>query len=66
MKVVDMPEGKNEMIAGIEMLKRNQPEMFEMISLVAAMKWHAFSEYTKAGFTPEQAIELCKQSVISI
>lgn len=66
MKVVDMPEGKNDMIAALAMIKRNQSELIELVSIVAVLKFQAFSEYVKAGFTPEQAIELCKSSVTTL
>lgn len=66
MKVIDMPSGPNEFKAGIEQLKRNQPEFIEMIGIVAGLKFQAFSQYVAAGFTPEQALELCKGSVITI
>lgn len=66
MKVIDMPNGKNEMIAAIENLKRHQSEMMEIIAISAQFKFHAFGEYMKAGFTAEQAVELCKASVIQI
>lgn len=64
MKIVDMPD-KNDMRAAIEMLKRHRQDLVEMISIGAALKFHAFTEYTKAGFTAEQAIELCKASVLT-
>lgn len=66
MKVIDMPTGPNEFKAGIEQLKRNEPDLVEMIGIVAGLKFQAFSRYVSAGFTPEQALELCKGSVITI
>jgi hypothetical protein len=44
---------KNETAAEFEQLKRN-------MSLVAKLKKAAYDAYAKEGFTPEQALELCK------
>ena len=66
MKVIDMPNGPNEFKAGIEQIKRNQPDLIEIIGIVAGLKFQAFTRYVEAGFTPEQALELCKGSVISL
>ena len=65
MKVIDMPD-KNDMRAAVEMMRRHRGDLIEMISIGATLKFHAYSEYIKAGFTDEQAVELCKASVLAV
>jgi hypothetical protein len=64
MNVVDMPD-KNDMRAAIELIKRHRKDLIEMISIGSALKYHAFTKYKEAGFTEQQALELCKASVLT-
>jgi hypothetical protein len=55
---------KNEMLAIIEKLKRNLPEIKEQVELIAEIRKANFDAHIKHGFTPEQALELCKTMLI--
>lgn len=66
MKLIDMPDTKNEFRAQLEIFKRGQKDFLEFIAIGASIKYHAFCKYKEAGFTDEQALELCKGSVIAI
>ena len=54
--------GKNETAAAFEKLKRELPVIVENMVVVAKLKKAAYDAYIEYGFTPEQALELCKSS----
>lgn len=66
MNLLDMPENKNELRASVERMKRHKPDMVELIGLVAALKFEAYTKFMAAGFSEQQALELCKVSVITV
>lgn len=46
--------------AALEQLKRNLPFLLEHAAIMAGIRRAAFLAYVAEGFTPEQALELCK------
>jgi len=54
----------DEMKAAVEQLKRSLPMMVEHARIVAQMRWASFQAHLDQGFTPEQALELCKTLTI--
>jgi len=52
---------KNDLKANLEILKRSMPELKEHIKLTAEMRKASYDSHIETGFTPEQALELCKQ-----
>lgn len=63
MNIVDMPE-RNEMVSALEGLKRNISTIIEYQEILAKLKKAKFDSLVEAGFTEEQAIELCRGSEI--
>ncbi len=59
-KVVDLPEA-NKNKAMTEEFRRDLPDLMERASLVAKMRRAYFIAYVEAGFTEEQALQLCRQ-----
>lgn len=42
-------------------LKGELQGLIEMQRLIAEVRWHSYHDHIKVGFTPEQALELCKK-----
>mgnify|MGYP003663711045 CR=1 FL=1 len=59
-KITQIPTKPDKAKAEAERLKRNLPIYLQNLRLVAIMRRAAYNEYVAAGFTPEQALELCK------
>lgn len=51
---------KNELFAAIEELKRNLPEITKQVLIIAEIRKANYDAHIEKGFTPEQALELCK------
>ena len=49
---------------GVEQTKRNMPLILEYITLQAKQRRAKYRALVKEGFTPEQALELCKGPLI--
>ncbi len=58
-KAVDFE--KDDVLAGLELLRRNIEVMIEYSQLKARIRRQSFLAYVKEGFTEEQALELCKE-----
>lgn len=61
---VQMPE-RNELRGAIEMMRRNMPELIEYARLQAEIRKSYYDSLLEAGFTAEQAVELCKAPILS-
>lgn len=59
-KITQIPTKPDKAKAAAEKLKRDLPIYLENLRLIAVMRRAAYNEYVAAGFTPEQALELCK------
>ena len=53
-----------EIAKTIARLKQLEPAMAELLPLQASQLFRKFSSLVRAGFTPEQALELCKGPLI--
>jgi hypothetical protein len=63
-KVTTFPDGdKNEKLAELEKLKRDLPLFLEYCAISAQIKRASYEAHIKQGFTPDQALELCKSLV---
>lgn len=51
---------RDKLIAAVEQLKRTMPVMLEYSALNAKLKFAQYTDYVNAGFTPQQALELCR------
>lgn len=51
---------KDKMTGAIENLKRELPNMIEMGKVMAEIRKANYDACIEQGFTPEQALELCK------
>lgn len=52
---------RDQLKADLEKLKRQMPELIEYAAIRAGLMKASFDGLVGAGFTPEQALELCKQ-----
>lgn len=51
---------RDKLLAAVEQLKRTMPVMLEYSALNAQLKFAQYTDFVKAGFTPQQALELCR------
>lgn len=59
-KVRLLDTGKpDEMLARIEKLKRELPQVAEQMAMLAKIRRIAYEAHIAEGFTPEQALVLC-------
>ena len=54
----------DEMQGHVEKLKRTLPYMLQYSEIVSQYRWKQYNEYLKVGFTEEQALDLCKSSLM--
>lgn len=54
----------DEMKAALSQLERNLPTLKQYAKMVAEYRYTQFREYLEQGFTPEQALELTKDSLV--
>lgn len=52
---------RDQLKADLEKMKRQVPELMEYFAVRAKLTKAHFDGLVEAGFTPEQALELCKQ-----
>ena len=55
------PATKGVLQASLDEMRRNLPIMMEYQALLAEMRKASFDAHVDHGFTPEQALELCKK-----
>ena len=61
----DMPVGtQNEIIACTENLKRNIANFSDHAKVIAKIRKNSYDAHIKEGFTPDQALELCKSMLL--
>lgn len=58
-KVVNLPD-PDKLAADLERMKRNLPGTEEYLRLLARLHKAKYDALIEAGFTPDQALELCK------
>lgn len=58
--LTQIPTNQDKAKAAAEKLKHDLPVYLENVKLIAQMRRAAYNEYVAAGFTSEQALELCK------
>lgn len=51
---------RDKLVAQVEQLKRTMPIMLEYAALNAQLKRAQYLAFVQQGFTPSQALELCK------
>jgi hypothetical protein len=51
---------RNNSVAQLEQFKRNLPALLELAEYIAKVRYANYTQLIKAGFTPEQALVLCK------
>lgn len=59
--IVGLPTKPNEMRAAIEAIKRDADAFIEMGAVMARIRRAHFTAYIAEGFTPTEALELCKK-----
>ena len=59
--VVGLPTKPNEMRAAVESIKRDADAFVEMGQVMARIRRAHFLAYIAEGFTPGEALELCKK-----
>lgn len=57
-------EDKDEMKAGLEQMKRSLPTWVEYMDVIAKIRKASYDAHIKQGFTPGQALELCKSTML--
>lgn len=62
-KEIDIRVENKEFKSCIEKMKRQMADQFEFDALLAKIAKSKYNEFIKAGFTPEQALELCKDAM---
>lgn len=61
MAVELLDTNQDEMQANIDRARRNLDAMIDMARLVATLRYESYRAHIDAGFTPEQALDLCKK-----
>lgn len=59
-KIIPISFEPNKLAAAIEEYKRNMNYLIEFYEITAKLKYKQYESYVASGFTPEQALELCK------
>lgn len=59
--IVGLPTKPNEMQAAVEAIKRDAQAFIEMGAVMARIRRAHFTAYIAEGFTPAEALELCKK-----
>jgi len=59
--IVGLPTKPNEMRAAIEAIERDAEAFIEMGAVMARIRRAHFTAYIAEGFTPAEALELCKK-----
>jgi hypothetical protein len=59
----EMGMSENDMKKQLKILKDNLPEHLEFMWIKAKLKREGYMAYLSEGFTPEQALELCKDEL---
>ena len=56
--------GKDDFKAAIEAMKRSLVDLPELMKLISQQRKISYDSHIEAGFTPGQALELCKSMEI--
>lgn len=52
---------ENELAANLSKARREIDQLLDMARLVAQLRYESYRAHIDAGFTPDQALELCKK-----
>lgn len=55
---------QSDLLAANEQLKRELPAILEHTKTIAAIRKASYDAHIDAGFNPEQALELCKTTLL--
>jgi hypothetical protein len=58
---IDGGQTPDEMAKAVRLLKKNLPRLMESQEMMAELRFNCYQQCIKAGFTPEQALELAKK-----
>jgi len=59
--VTELPNiEQDKSIALLENLRRNMDTLIETNKLIATIRYASFKAHVDAGFTPDQALQLCR------
>ena len=59
-KIIGLPVAPNQILAMVEELRRDMDAQIELVRLVAKLNRAAYKAYIAEGFTPAEALKLCK------
>jgi len=58
--IIDIPLSKDKTKGALEAFRRDMDSHIQAIKLVAQLRKAKYDAHIKEGFTPEQALEICK------
>lgn len=65
MSIREVPiQERDSMLAHVAMMRRNLPAMLEMLAIDAQMRRAKYNALIKEGFSDQQALELCKGTLL--
>ena len=59
-----MGQKEKTLLEIVNQIRRDLQAHLEMQKVIAEIRWHSFNEHKAAGFTEEQALELCKKATL--
>lgn len=58
--LIEIPSSTDETKALLEVVKRGLDSQIELVGLIAKIRRAKYDAHIAEGFTPEQALEICK------
>lgn len=62
--IKQIPTAVDEIRASVESIRRALPVMVEASAEIANARWEMYCAYKKAGFSDQQALDLCKSMIL--